>query len=465
MSLWIPLLDVLWQLRPVFPRKITFLFFVAAVVGFCTRTDNRGVTSFVRTLCLKASAYAGFLRLFHCRALEPGALFDAWTTIAVRIFGKACVHCGERLVIVADGLKVPKEARRMPGVKSLHQQSSNNSKPEWIMGHSFQAIGMIVEGLGRLFCVPLSSRIHEGLTTSNRDSKTLVDKLFVELLWLPLPRPFIFVADSYYCAHTGAQLLKEFACDLISPVRSNAVAFRLPLPKKSGRGRKPKYGQKVKLTDFFKGSLVSTTVNAYGHKALPIRYWTEDLLWQKYGGLVRYVGSVLPSGKRAVFLCTDLTLSPERIIELYAMRMRIEQSFKVAVRQLGSYAYHFWSKMMDKIKRGSKGQFLHKKPAQVRDALKEKLASCERFVATGLVAQGLLQYLAVCFPALVWQNFRGWYRTLLTAHSPTEEIVAATLRTRLPEILGGSLQSPIFMKFVESKIDTGRITEQFKQTG
>ena len=34
----------------------------------------------------------------------------------------------------------------MPAVKMLHQQSASNSKPEYIMGHSFQAISLLVQG-------------------------------------------------------------------------------------------------------------------------------------------------------------------------------------------------------------------------------------------------------------------------------------------------------------------------------
>ena len=47
------------------------------------------------------------------------------------------------------------------------------------------------------------------------------------------------------------------------------------------------------------------------------------------------------------------------------------------------------------------------------------------------VDQGLLQYLAVCSPALVWHNFHRWYRNLLTSVSHTEEVVQNTLWTRL----------------------------------
>ena len=34
----------------------------------------------------------------------------------------------------------------MPAVKKLYQHSANNSKPEYLFGHSFQAIGLLVTG-------------------------------------------------------------------------------------------------------------------------------------------------------------------------------------------------------------------------------------------------------------------------------------------------------------------------------
>lgn len=40
-------------------------------------------------------------------------------------------------VYVGDGIKVSKEGKKMPGVKKLHQESENVTKPEWIRGHYF----------------------------------------------------------------------------------------------------------------------------------------------------------------------------------------------------------------------------------------------------------------------------------------------------------------------------------------
>ena len=46
------------------------------------------------------------------------------------------VRVNGRTVVLADGLKRPKEGRKMPAVKSLHQESRCNAKASFIMGHS-----------------------------------------------------------------------------------------------------------------------------------------------------------------------------------------------------------------------------------------------------------------------------------------------------------------------------------------
>jgi hypothetical protein len=65
-------------------------------------------------------------------------------------------------VLVGDGIKVSKEGRKMPGVKKLHQESGNSAKPEYIHGHMFGAIGMLIGNGKEFFCSLLSMRIHDG---------------------------------------------------------------------------------------------------------------------------------------------------------------------------------------------------------------------------------------------------------------------------------------------------------------
>ncbi len=59
-------------------------------------------------------------------------------------------------ILIGDGVKQSKEAPKMPGVKRLHQGSENSSKAEYIFGHLFSAIGVLVGNHKKFFCIPLS---------------------------------------------------------------------------------------------------------------------------------------------------------------------------------------------------------------------------------------------------------------------------------------------------------------------
>ena len=182
MTLWIEWLQTVLSLRPACSRSRTFFWMVFVLMGLCSRADNAGVTSFVRVLNFRGEAYHRFLHIFHSKGIDPDMLTACWVRLCLTLFRP--FQAGRRLVCLADGIKAPKEGKRMPAVKYLHQQSASNSKPEYIMGHSLQAISLLVHGpAGQVAAVPLTSRIHEGLVFSNRDARTLLDKL-VALLYV-----------------------------------------------------------------------------------------------------------------------------------------------------------------------------------------------------------------------------------------------------------------------------------------
>lgn len=60
-------------------------------------------------------------------------------------------------VLVGDGLKIGKADRKMPDVKLLHQKYESNTKQEYIMGHSCQAVCVLVQGLSSIVALPLAA--------------------------------------------------------------------------------------------------------------------------------------------------------------------------------------------------------------------------------------------------------------------------------------------------------------------
>ena len=459
MQLWIHWWSVIWKLRPACSRMQTFLWFAVAVAGLTIRTDLLGVTSIVRALGLRERCYDNLLDVFHSSGIKLHLLTTHWVQVVLRVFS-APVLVNERLVLVGDGIKIPKRGKKMPGVKLLHQQSDSNTKPEYIMGHSFQAVALLAKAARGVFAVPLASRIHEGLIFSNRDKRTLLDKMITLLDSLGISQAYYFVADAYYASRKIIMPLLQQGNHLVTRVRLNAVAYHQAVqPKgKRKRGRPSKYGQKVNVRSLLLDvdEMKSARSPVYDEQNIAIRYRSLDLLWRPVGVVIRFVAVCHPVRGKCVMMSTDLSLAPLEIIRLYGLRFKIEFSFKQAVRTIGAYAYHFWMMDMTPLRHQNGNQHLHRERDDYRNSVRRKLHAYHVFVQAGIVAQGLLQYLAATFPRLVWNSFGSWLRTIRDGVPPSELVVAAALRNTFPEFLADCQKNPILAKFILERSDTRR---------
>ena len=456
-SLWAIWWNAILVLRPAFSRLRTFMWFVTAVAGLTVRLELLGVTSIVRALNLRPRLYTKLLAHFHSSGIKLDRLSALWAQAVLQLFPSP-VRVNGRLVLVGDGIKAPKRGKKMPAVKLLHQQSESNTKPEYIMGHSMQAVGLLVHAAKSVFSVPLAVRIHEGLVWSNRDKRTLLDKMLGLLDILAIKVPFYFVADAYYATGKMVRGLLKQGNHLVTRVKSNAVAYAPATPKKGQKkkGRPKTYGQKKKLKSLLKDpkSMLQVASPVYGEHNVILRYCVRDLLWRPVGLLVRFVAVIHPTRGACILMCTDTTLSAVDIIRLYGLRFKIECSFKQAVRQIGSFAYHFWMKDMIPLRYRNGNQYLHRKSADYRSRVKRKMRAYHAFIQAGVVAQGLLQYLAVVAPKLVWDSFGSWLRTIRPGIPPSELVVANALRQTLPDFLLAPAKTNSLTKFITDRQDT-----------
>ncbi len=78
---------------------------------------------------------------------------------------------------------------------------------------------------------------------------------------------------------------------------------------------------------------------------------------------------------------------------------------------------------------------------------------------TGIVAQGLMQYLSVTEEQRVWQGFGSWLRTIRAHVAPSERVVGMALRNALPVFLLGSVEKHALEKFIAERQDTDLMPE------
>ena len=359
-------------LRPAFSRKKTFFWFVLITLGFCMSAYSDrcgGVSRFVRLLGINPKHYTSMLHFFSSAAINPTELVKLWVGLFLNHDGLlssfAYKHNG-LINLLVDVHNSSHEGHKMPGTKKLIQCSENNSKKAFIKGHAHQTVSLVCQAPGpskqenklpQYVSVPLTGGIHLGTKESRDDQATLFTK-FVDMIevFLPTHLAFNLIGDSYYSASSFVKdMLQKFPkSQVIMKVRSNAVAYKDPEPPPPGkRGRKRKYGTKIRLKDLFSdiSQFRKETATIYNQKE-EVLIREKVLFSRNLGRKTLFILVILPHGRRTIFSTLNLQARAIDIIELYSLRFKIEEGYKEGNQTLGSYLYRFWLKCLKPNPRG-----------------------------------------------------------------------------------------------------------------
>ncbi len=433
--------------REAFPRSATFEWFVVAVFGFIVRLDHHGVSSSIRWLRLLPDTYEAFLAFFRSEALKIDRIVTHWLKLVAQQ-GASRTRSGA-YILIGDGIKVAKEAKYMPGVKKLHQDSENSSKAPWIFGHHFGVLGMLVANRDKAFCVPVVAELHEGaevirqLQQKDADAKE-TEKITVVTLMANLAKsiagklkePCVAVLDAYFAVgptfaiakisrdNTGQRLLH-----IVTRAKNNIVAREEQPQAYSGRGRPPKYGRKIKLEKLFTtraNDFSTVTVKTYG-EIRKLEILCLDLIWQSIQEKLRFV-LVKDDTSTFILICSDLYMTPEEIVELYASRFKIEVTFKMVKHIIGGLYYHFWTKAWpDNLGKALAEADLEHMTDRSKKLIANAMNAIEGFVNIALIATGMLQILALQHADRILHLHHWWMRTY-PLDVPSEEMVKTVIQ-------------------------------------
>jgi hypothetical protein len=123
-------------------------------MGFIIRLDHHGVSSIIRWLALKPSLYTALLEFFRASSWQLKNIQQQWLQIVLSRL--PLIKIENRYLLAGDGIKICKEAEKMPAVKRLHQESDNSGKAPYIYGHHHGVIGILAGWVKKnLLCSPL----------------------------------------------------------------------------------------------------------------------------------------------------------------------------------------------------------------------------------------------------------------------------------------------------------------------
>jgi len=437
-------------IRPAFSGRATCCWFVLVFVGFILRTDNFGVSSIVRALTLSPESYTCLLHFFHSTAWNVDGIMSIWWQWLVK---KDIAHrINDRLVLVGDHTKTPKDGRKMPAVATLHQDSETGSKPSYFRGHHWGCIGILMQACDKYFAVPLWANIQEGLTLlANSDEKRHLPKTvqIVEMAKraaMAMKGKAYLVLDAYFAVGpvflaAAEQLNGESNfIHILVRAKKNVVAYgKPPKKKKHQRGRPREYGKKLKLMKLFDStaqcySFQTIEADIYGQSE-NVRYLVLDLLWKPVKGMLHFI-LIETSHGRIILMTSDLNLDPVTAIQLYCRRVTIETMFDTLKNNLGAMAYHFWSQYLSRASRKPKKQKDQEQNSTNPTQTNNTLAAIEKFVNVQLLVLGMLQLIAKQFPTEVKTKANCWLRTV-SFNAPSEFVTRTALANMLKKNLYG----------------------------
>ena len=310
---------------------------------------------------------------------------------------------------------------------------------------------MLVQACDKFFAIPLWANIQEGLgkvadTEDAKQPKTIRIVHMAQRVAGAMKSPACLVLDAYFAVGPVFQAAAReldaggHLVHILTRAKKNVVAY-LPAPprKKRKRGRRRKYGKKLKLMKLFdskaKAYKFQTAQAAVYNRREPVRYFVLDLLWKPTKGMLRFI-LVESSRGRMILISSDLKLDPIATIELYCRRVTIETLFGTLKNTLGGMGYHFWSQYLDPASCRPKKNAQQRQDSSDVAQTRNTLAAIEKFVNVQLLALGVLQLIAKAHPAQVKAKAACWLRTV-TSNTPSEFVT----RTALIKVIKSNLYS------------------------
>lgn len=242
------------------------------------------------------------------------------------------------IILVLDDTLAQKSGRKFFGLGYYPDPTDKNpgGSRRRVLGHVWVVLGLLAERSGRWLCFPLAARLFVPDRPGQKDwpyaSKIELAIGLIEGLKWGGRRATLVVDNLYAKGLLLAHGLAPRGWTMVSRLRSNAALYELPGARKPGqRGARRKRGDKLTARQLWnrRSGRRELKVRTYG-KARTITAWVGTVIPSPTLGDAPIRVVIFPQrrGKKMnVLFSTDTAMTPERLLELYAARFKIEDAF------------------------------------------------------------------------------------------------------------------------------------------
>jgi hypothetical protein len=332
-SLW---LEILNSFRCLFTSP-SFTLFCSLVPAWCLCTARHTITGIYRIAApLSPRAHDSFHRFFRCASWSLGQL---WALLAARLIDSFFCPTGP-IPLLLDDTAFHKTGRKIVGAGWWRDAvRSTAQKTVHCFGLNIVVLALRISPPwgGQPLALPLTVRLH---TKGGATLLDLAEQMVVQVAsWFP-QRRFHLCADGFYAPLAGRRLPQTA---LTSHLRHDAALYELlRRPKKPRRGRPRKKGNRLPTPAQLaqKARQWSTVMVDVRGKRVQRLVFALEVVWYAVcpDHPVLLVICRDPSGKQKddFFFTTDVSAKPAEVVERYASRWAIEETFKNVKQGLGA---------------------------------------------------------------------------------------------------------------------------------
>lgn len=326
--------EIILSCRIAFSKR-SWHYLLAMAVPWLVQSGQRHI----RRLSLQAAwkrHESGFYRFFSRFKFPPQRFFKALLMLIVQTFGP------KELLIVVDDTLCPKRGPHIFGTASLFDHL-RRPRPGYIWGHNWVVLTVLVHLFGVPVALPFWISLYRCKKECPKEEfrrrlQIVVEALKTVQTWVS--PPISLVADGAYNNQSLLRSLAGMKISLVSRLRLDAVLCHdVPQRRAKRRGRKPRYGARfpsLSRIAWRRRGWRMVRVQIYG-KRVRLRTKSFEAWCPKAGVKIRIVIAGDPAGKRrpCFLACTDLEMTPTRIIERFSLRWPIERLFADAKLLMG----------------------------------------------------------------------------------------------------------------------------------